>query len=544
MCYRSGLRETDGGMIVDSSWPSHVKEFRQHQVDACEQIVARFNEGCDVVLLDAPVGSGKTIIAEMVRRELGIRKSSYVCSGKELQDQFLREFDYARVLKGRANYPTHNRPDYTAADCLGKTCNWCEPRNECGYLVAKREAIKGDVAVLNTSYLLSFPGNLFFRDLMVVDEADLIESAMLSHYEFGLSAAKLALLDLQAPKKGVHQGTIVKWLEEVRDASREAAAVAADRLEISNGEDVEAVKDLNYWTDVVAKCELVIDQWPRGLPWVREYEYMKEGNFKLKPVEMSEQGAGLLWDRGRDSETGRPKSKWLCMSGTIIDAGMRAQSWGLEKSGLTWDVVSVPMLWDKKYRPIMVNTVANMKRAEIEKSFPVVMAEMVKICKRHQGENILVHSVSYPLMRNIVAWLRREGFKDVISYEGARDRALALQRFKGQGGIMVAPSMDRGVDLPGDMCGVQIVAKVPYPSLGDPQIRERMELEGGARWYAMQTAATLMQMSGRGVRFDGDKCALYVLDSGFDNWWRQWYGLLPRWWRDGIIGDLPEGWGE
>ncbi len=77
--------------------PDWVTGFRPQQVDAVMQIMAAF-EDVDVVVLDAPTGTGKTLIAEAVRllladrqTEAGVRAwrdGMYVCSSKSLQDQF------------------------------------------------------------------------------------------------------------------------------------------------------------------------------------------------------------------------------------------------------------------------------------------------------------------------------------------------------------------------------------------------------------------------------------------------------------------------
>ena len=101
-------------------FPEWVTEFRPHQTQAVEEIIDHFDSGTKVVFLDAPTGAGKTLIGEMVRRQVAT-KSLYVCHSLGLQDQFVRDFPYAKVLKGRANYPTcvvlnaHRVPDLTNA---------------------------------------------------------------------------------------------------------------------------------------------------------------------------------------------------------------------------------------------------------------------------------------------------------------------------------------------------------------------------------------------------------------------------------------------
>ena len=42
--------------------------------------------------------------------------------------------------------------------------------------------------------------------------------------------------------------------------------------------------------------------------------------------------------------------------------------------------------------------------------------------------------------------------------------------------------------------------------MGDPQVRARMKLPGGDRWYLLKAIQTIIQMSGRGVRSELDYC--------------------------------------
>src|SRR4051812_42161256 len=151
--------------------PEWVTELRSHQVDAVRDVVDAFRNGADVVFLDAPVGAGKTLIAELVRREMGVDQGLYVCTDKQLQAQFLDDYDYARVLMGKANYrPTHAIGTVTCEDCTRATpkgaFNWCRDTKQCPYTIARNIALGrrdeagmwtggARVAVLNTSYALA-----------------------------------------------------------------------------------------------------------------------------------------------------------------------------------------------------------------------------------------------------------------------------------------------------------------------------------------------------------------------------------------------------
>ena len=77
--------------------------------------------------------------------------------------------------------------------------------------------------------------------------------------------------------------------------------------------------------------------------------------------------------------------------------------------------------------------------------------------------------------------------------------------------VLISPSMNEGVDLPGDLCRFQIIYKLPYPDLADKQIRLRANADED--WYNYKTALSLIQTYGRGMRFDDDYCMTYLIDS-------------------------------
>jgi Rad3-related DNA helicase len=72
--------------------------------------------------------------------------------------------------------------------------------------------------------------------------------------------------------------------------------------------------------------------------------------------------------------------------------------------------------------------------------------------------------------------------------------------------------------------------------LKDRQVSERLRSEGGQLWYAVQVARTFVQMIGRGVRSEDDRCAVYVLDRNFGKFWGDWGGrLFPSWMTEALV---------
>jgi ATP-dependent DNA helicase DinG len=179
-----------------------------------------------------------------------------------------------------------------------------------------------------------------------------------------------------------------------------------------------------------------------------------------------------------------------------------------------------------------------MTRNNEDHARPLIAAAIEKVATLHPDSKILVHTVSYALNRFIEDSLRQSDHRfRCITYNAAAEKRRAIDRYLSTPkSIFLAPSLDRGIDLPGDDCRVIVVCKVPFPSLGDKQISARMHGKGGQQWYSVKTIRSLIQMTGRGMRSADDFCESYILDKMFlESTWRRNKNLLPKWWVDALV---------
>lgn len=561
----------------DACWgtpgfPDWVKSFRDAQWNAFVEITNHFAAGVDVVLVDGPVGSGKTLLAEMADKWMRV-PALYVCSGKALQDQFARDFPYAKVLKGRSNYPTADNPHdstISAADCdmsreflpaCGRCpgdvegvdndndddrvqhCSECHPVYDCPYRKAKREAILSRLACINTSYLLTEangPGGFSKRGLVIVDECDMLEKEMMSYFEVTISDRRRRQYDIPFPDlKTVDAGTkerdftftlnllgLVATFPVTYNAWEQWFEATISLLKIERQKlprrpaDRRQRKEATYLDRLIESLVLVKGSIANG-DWV--YTGYDKGDITFKPVRVSEFGEQVLWRHG---------NKWLLMSGTIIDPQEMVDSLGLPDH-MRWELVTVPMSFPKENRPIKILPTAEVTAKNKDESWPLIAKKTAEIARHHPEDRILVHAVSYAMSKFITDHLPPER---VVTYTNAQDRESALQRYLDKpGSILVAPSMDRGVDLPGDACRVQVICKLPFPYLGDKQVSSRLYSPGGQSWYLIQCVRSFVQMTGRGVRNDEDYAITYILDKAFqNNIWKKGRSLLPKYLKDAI----------
>jgi ATP-dependent DNA helicase DinG len=205
---------------------------------------------------------------------------------------------------------------------------------------------------------------------------------------------------------------------------------------------------------------------------------------------------------------------------------------------LRYGAITVPSTFDPARRPIYVHPIASLTRKNESDALPLISQAVVKVAVKHPNDKILVHTVSYKLTASILKALDQEGQSlRTISYTSASEKQRAIDRYLYQpSAILLAPSLDRGIDLPDDDCRCIVVCKVPFPNLADKQISARLHTRGGQAWYSVRTVRSLIQMTGRGMRHDQDYCESYILDKSFiDQIWRRHRNLLPKWWTDALV---------
>lgn len=536
---------------LSASLPSWAPALRGGQGEAIRGIVDAYHGGARVAFLDAPTGAGKTLIAHCAMQELGARRTLYVCSSRSLQDQFVRDFPNAVVIKGRQNYPTLDYPNafpqITCDDCNrgeSSSCMMCiddpsvRPRLHCSfchggcpYQAAKFEAAGAPLAVLNTHYFLAeanaqsifgagTSGFGIMPDLVIVDEADTLENVILSYAEVKVSAFMMRRLGIKSPDKKTVADSWQTWITDVA-----APAVIRALSRVGRSQEVEAIRARKRLRNVLTGLGAAA---VNNGNWV--YTGYDRGDVIFKPLKVDSLAPQLLWRHG---------GRFLLMSASLISSHQIAASLGLTSPHAT---VTMPSSFPVARRPIILRPRANMSKAGQETDLPVMESEIRRIMETHPDERILVHTVSFDLAAKLTKALDDPR---TMTYASSRERDAALARFQSTpGAVLIAASLDRGIDLPHDMCRVVVIAKVPFGNLGDKQVSARLHSNGGQTWYTVETIRTLVQMTGRGMRSSSDWCASYIVDKQFMRLYRENKHLFPRWWTEAIdftggIASLP-----
>lgn len=527
--------------LADPPMPSKFRGWRNGQEEAIQEVVEHFRQGRKVVFLEAPTGSGKTFIGEGVRRYFSksTRTATYNVVTKSLQEQILRDFSYARVIKGKSNYPTINRPDATCDDCDGSwsegpdSCSLCPDMNHCPYVVAKRAAVRAELPVLNMAYFLNESqgartefGN---RRVAILDEGDELETVLRGFMEVSLTPRMRREIGVTtSPKKTVEQDW-KRWIEEdvipplVELVKRERAQGSLFGDTLKQKRKIRRLMELrDTLIDVARSMEHGDDAWI-----LSDYDRAKtddDATYTFKPVTVNGFARQVLWNKAEH---------FLVMSATVISAEQMAQELGLEDH--EWAFVRMDSIFPAERRPIIYRSTVAMSHKTKDTTYPVMTDEVERIIAENPGVRILVHTVSYGLAKHLYSYLKSPR---VMTYFRSEDREAALAEFLAtKDAVMLAPSFERGIDLPGDKCEVIIIPKVPFPNLGDKQVRARFHSWGGKLWFATHVVRSMCQMTGRGMRSADDFCTTYILDAQFGRFFGEWKNLFPKWWQEALALD-------
>ena len=510
------------------------ERFRPAQVDALERI--RENRA-RVMIIQAPTGVGKSGIAAAAGRLLDMQ-AAYCCTTKGLQRQFCQTFPDAVELMGRVNYPTADGPPtMTCEDCNwkeGRGCSWCRSRDLCPYRLQKEKALAAPFAVLNTAYFLAEVnhGGAFSRpeQLLVVDEADELEGQLLDAVTVKLSEPRLRALGMKLPRltQTPEAEDWTRWAAEAWETARSEARARrqeAQRLrDTGDQRHVQADRDARGWAGLAMRLGwLAEDLAEKRVSWVRVDD---EGGLCFKPVWVGKYAHRLLWTHAE---------RVVLMSATIISPDQFARDLGLKRED--WEWMDLPCPFPVARRPIYFRPVASMAQRSRLQSLPDLVAELDRILDGCR-ERVLVHTHTYAVAREVLA--RSRHHTRMLTYAGADERDRVLEAFKSashRDGVLVAPSMERGVDLRDDLCRCVVVLLAPKPYFGDTRVKVRVQDRDGERWKLVHQIRQLCQMTGRGMRGEDDRCDSYILDSEFGGLWFSTAArnLMPGWWREAVV---------
>ena len=181
---------------------------------------------------------------------------------------------------------------------------------------------------------------------------------------------------------------------------------------------------------------------------------------------------------------------------------------------------TLPSTFDFQQSPVYFFNKFKMTFKERENSFLHLKQVIYSVCKtKFNNQKGMIQTGSYEFAKRLYDEAPSEIRSRMLVYTGSREKFTVVKLHQlSENTILVGPTLNTGIDLPGDDCRFIIILKVPYPTLMDKLVNERNKLY--PLWYNSHTSNEIIQGIGRGVRYNGDWCVTYILDASFNQLYR------------------------
>jgi len=452
----------------------------------------------DVFCIIAPTAFGKSAVA---RTLLGWKHSSSLLTPSNmLVDQFLQEFPDTPTLARLDSYYCEDWQQSCAATRSRKKgfCKGCH----CASALATAKYRRGPGVYNYHTYL----AHRLERNTLIVDEAH-----NLAHTVQDRLAERIWIHDYPTMRSVLEVGQILPAIEKLPPRQRKhkkiehlyaALTALAPTHVVSMG-----VEEFNGKGTI------------RGQPEERRC-------IKLYPVDIRE-GAQIYWPGlGRGAQDPSSVNKLILLSATI--GAVDTAELGLSGKRIAYLQASHPIPVER--RPVQIVPAVYLSHGDVDRQVPKLASEILNISEYHAGEKGVVHATYslaeklQPLLGDRFLFHTRDNKREV--YERFRNSPTSDAR------VLVACGMYEGIDLPDDLGRWQVVAKVPWKSLGDPAIRYKAENDPD--WYRWQTLRDLIQACGRISRHEEDFGTTYIVDGSVEKLLSSASHLIPRWFSEAI----------
>ena len=188
----------------------------------------------------------------------------------------------------------------------------------------------------------------------------------------------------------------------------------------------------------------------------------------------------------------------------------------------------IPSTFDFQQSPVFFFNRFKMTFRERENSFIHLKSVIYSICKtKFKSQKGMIQTGSYEFAKRLYNDAPEDIKSRMLVYNGSREKFTVVKLHQlSEDTILVGPTLNTGIDLPGDDCRFIIILKVPYPTLMDKLVHERNKLY--PLWYNSHTSNEIIQGIGRGVRYNGDWCVTYILDASFNQLYKSTQNQYPE----------------
>lgn len=533
-----------------------------------------FIDGKKYVILEAPTGSGKSIIGFILHyaydyimlringesdenndEEQGKSNivSYYLTSSKMLQEQLNDDIDRFKfdkeitILKGTNSYPCDNGKKgyenltYKTRFCLGvKDRNYAQYpcQSSCAYENARFEASRKDCVITNYHFFLNVlksDFNPYFsrRSLTICDEAHLLPDIVANFANFELTPA---LLNKLTNFNGYYNHIDLKKLID------EAMIFFKYNLKNDANNQVidKIIKYFDRMKDISSFLSQINTEGDNDYLRIKVHDLLEDiqslrnryddlislfdrpDDIYFNSFDVSKDGKFLFKHEIKDlCESQNVKKhfiekchKILFMSATLGNMDEYSELLGLEKD--TYVKLKIPSVFNYDKSPIYICKSGWLNYKNFQSNIDNVLETVINICDKYKNEKGIIHTATFAINTRFKNMLEEKGISDrFLFYENADEKERCVNRIKYDNYpyVIVGPSLYEGLDLKHDQGRFNILIKVPYPELNDYVSRK---MKRYPFWYDRTTKEKIVQSSGRTNRDVNDWSHVYLLDSCFD----------------------------
>ena len=546
-------------MSLLDNFPSNL-QARDAQKKILDEIQQNLKSGYKKIILSAPTGIGKSAIAMTLAKSY--EKSFVVTSSKNLQDQYIGDFEILVPVKGKSNFPCFKTmeqkgidlQEYDVAMRQGLSCDKgeCEERTKegkrqnckfkpriqafqektfqeiiCPYYEQKYSALLADHSVWNyhsyfqtVKYNRGTYGEYLNRNISVFDEAHSIEGQIIQFV--GIEIIKKHIDECEIRIEAYDLSDIAVIIHLLRDIAEFYARKAKEIRESKTYQekpDYNLISKIDSDYERFARIRSEIASDPENFI-INEPEY-KKGKFKsiaIKPLDVSKYVKEFFITPFQ-----------IFMSATINKDSF-CQNMGFEPEEIVFvDTPHSPF-------PLENRKVEFLNTARLAFNSPIVNENRVwlkidEILSKHQNQKGLILTSSRDRCKKIVKNLSSKNKNRIRicharNPDGKTQDDVIKEHANSKDGVLVSSSLWQGVDLKNDLSRFQIIAKSPYPNYTEKWVESKMERY--PLWYSSQTITKILQGFGRSIRSKQDWAVTYVLDSAVEPLLNNSKNLVPK----------------
>lgn len=569
----ASITTTDITTAVEAVFP--FPTFRQYQKETIVAIVDNWLHKEKTVILEAPTGSGKSVIAYVaatVYKTLTAGTmpeaspfAAILVHTRALQSQYETQLQHTPVLWSNVHYPC---PMFPTEDIHWSS--WacqrahCKMFSICDYVQARRKFVTASVGCTNFAFFLT--NNELAPTVLVIDEAHRFESVLCDYFSVAFQRDKwktaLAFALDQKALTSKEISTIYGFVSRMI-ASTEALLPEALRAQ---SEEVFGILSRGYGLLAEYVRDLRLSQDPRSLRQ-QDRERLEKLNDLLTFFDVNTSYVSRLLDPAVEwirveptvpmpptppslTEKKEPAAYYkplyvttyaenvfaraervLLMSATICGANTLAKVLGIPRHRF----FGVPSTFAPKNRPvILLDEGGDFTQANRHNALERLARQVEKLLTtQFASVRGIIHTVSYNNAYTLLRHLKQSSIASRLVLPKSEDllevRQLLLRQ---EDTVLVAPTLTEGIDLPDDLCRFILYIKCPWAHLGDAWVKARMDHD--YMWYVREAVIATVQGCGRATRHEDDWSVTLLLDGQFSRLLSRGKSFLPEWFLDSL----------